>query len=400
MFDRLPLVFILLTVAIDAMGIGLILPVMPDLIQEAGGGDLAHAAIWGGVLSAAFAVMQFTFGPVMGNLSDRFGRRPVLLVSLLVMAVDYLVMAVAGTIWLLLIGRVVGGVASATYATASAYVADVSKPQDKAKNFGLIGAAFGVGFVFGPALGGALAEFGTRAPFYAAAVLAFANAILGYLVLKETVTDAIRRPFEWRRANPFGAFRTIAKLPGLAVLLLTFFLYEMAVTVYVSVWPYYAVEVFGWSPGMIGFSFALYGGCYAISQAFLVAPAIRFFGDRKTVMIGLILEFLTLIFFGVATSGLLVLIVIPITAIGAVGLPALEAILSRRVANNAQGELQGILTSLISLATIIAPLLMTQVFARFSGAGAVVYLPGAPFLMAAAFMLISIFFFVRSKRRC
>ncbi len=198
----LPILFILITVVIDAMGIGLILPVMPDLIREVNGGDLANAAVWGGILSTVFAVMQFLFGPVVGNLVDRFGRRPVLLVALFVMALDYLVMAVAGTIWLLLLGRIVGGITAATQSTASAYMADISKPEDKAANFGLIGAAFGVGFVIGPLIGGILGEYGTRAPFYAAAALAAANMAFGWFVLPETVTDRIRRPFQLAPRQP------------------------------------------------------------------------------------------------------------------------------------------------------------------------------------------------------
>ena len=399
MSNRLSLVFILFTAMIDAMGIGLILPVMPDLIREVGGGNLANAAIWGGVLSASFAVMQFLFGPVIGNLSDRFGRRPVLLLSLFVLTADYLVMALAGTIWLLLVGRIVGGITSATYATASAYIADISSPEEKARNFGLIGAGFGVGFVFGPALGGLLAEFGTRAPFFAAAALAFANAILGYFVLKETVTDAIRRPFRWRRANPLGALREVSKLSGLTALLAVFFFYEMAVAVYMSVWPYFAVEMFNWSPGTIGISLALYGGCYAFFQGLFVAPSIRLIGDRGTVMLGLSIEAATMVFFGLVTVGFYVMLMIPITALGAIGIPALQAIMSRRVADDAQGELQGVLTSLISLATIIAPLIMTQTFAKFSGPEATVYLPGAPFLLAAGIMTVSIFVFMGSRRR-
>ena len=226
--NKLPLIFILITVMIDSMGIGLIMPVMPDLIQEVRAADLGSAAVWGGVLATAFAVMQFLFGPTLGNLSDRFGRRPVLLIALLVMALDYLVMALAASIWLLLLGRIVGGITAATHSTASAYVADISAPRDKAANFGLIGAAFGLGFVIGPLMGGVLGEWGTRAPFWAAAGLAAANAVLGYFVLRETVTDSIRRPFEWARANPLGAFKSLGRFPGLGRLFAVFFLYQVA----------------------------------------------------------------------------------------------------------------------------------------------------------------------------
>lgn len=399
MRTKLPVIFIFMTVVIDSMGIGLIMPVMPDLIQELTGESLADAAIWGGVLSAAFALMQFLFGPVIGNLSDRFGRRPVLLISLIVMALDYVVMAVAGSIWLLFAGRIVGGITAATHSTASAYMADISAPDEKARNFGLIGAAFGVGFVFGPALGGLLAEFGTRAPFWGAAVLAAMNAALGWYVLKETVTDKIRRPFNWRRANPLGALLAVTKLPGLASLLLVFFCYQVATAVYPAIWSYFTAERFGWSPGMIGVSLAAFGLGFAIVQGGLVAPSIKRFGHRGTVALGLAIEVVTLCFLGVVNWGALVLAAVPFAALGALGMPALQGIMSRRVADDAQGELQGVLTSLMSLATIMSPLIMTQTFAYFSRPDATIYMPGAPFLLSAALLICGLVVFFRSSRR-
>ncbi|WP_282157174.1 TCR/Tet family MFS transporter [Shimia thalassica] len=399
MRTKLPVIFIFMTVVIDSMGIGLIMPVMPDLIQELTGESLADAAIWGGVLSAAFALMQFLFGPVIGNLSDRFGRRPVLLISLVVMALDYVVMAVAGSIWLLFAGRIVGGITAATHSTASAYMADISAPDEKARNFGLIGAAFGVGFVFGPALGGLLAEFGTRAPFWGAAVLAAMNAALGWYVLKETVTDKIRRPFNWRRANPLGALLAVTKLPGLASLLLVFFFYQVATAVYPAIWSYFTAERFGWSPGMIGVSLAAFGLGFAIVQGGLVAPSIKRFGHRGTVALGLAIEVVTLCFLGVVNWGALVLAAVPFAALGALGMPALQGIMSRRVADDAQGELQGVLTSLMSLATIMSPLIMTQTFAYFSRPDATFYMPGAPFLLSAALLICGLVVFFRSSRR-
>ncbi|MBU2942994.1 TCR/Tet family MFS transporter [Shimia thalassica] len=399
MRTKLHVIFIFMTVVIDSMGIGLIMPVMPDLIQELTGESLADAAIWGGVLSAAFALMQFLFGPVIGNLSDRFGRRPVLLISLVVMALDYVVMAVAGSIWLLFAGRIVGGITAATHSTASAYMADISAPDEKARNFGLIGAAFGVGFVFGPALGGLLAEFGTRAPFWGAAVLAAMNAALGWYVLKETVTDKIRRPFNWRRANPLGALLAVTKLPGLASLLLVFFCYQVATAVYPAIWSYFTAERFGWSPGMIGVSLAAFGLGFAIVQGGLVAPSIKRFGHRGTVALGLAIEVVTLCFLGVVNWGALVLAAVPFAALGALGMPALQGIMSRRVADDAQGELQGVLTSLMSLATIMSPLIMTQTFAYFSRPDATIYMPGAPFLLSAALLICGLVVFFRSSRR-
>ncbi|MEP2533302.1 TCR/Tet family MFS transporter [Shimia sp.] len=398
MFTRLPVLVILITVVIDAMGIGLILPVMPDLIRDLTGGDLAEAAVWGGVLSTVFAVMQFLFGPFLGSLSDRYGRRPVLLVSLVIMSADYVVMALADTIWLLFLGRVVAGITAATYATALAYMADISTPKEKAAAFGIVGAGFGIGFVLGPVLGGVLAEFGTRAPFWAAAGLAGLNALLGWVVLKETVTDATRRAFQWSRSNPLGSLRALGQLPAVGKLLIVFFIYQVATAVYPAVWPYYTTERFGWSPGMIGVSLAAYGTTFALVQGFLIAPSIRYFGNRITVIIGLSVEFASFIFLGFVSSGTLLLAMVPVFAFGAVGLPALQGILSRRIPDDSQGELQGVLASLTSLATIIAPLLMTQTFAHFSGEGAPVYLPGAPFLVSAFLMVLSVAIFARSKR--
>lgn len=391
--SRLPIIFIVITVAIDAMGIGLIMPVMPDLLREVDGGGLGEAAIWGGILATTFAAMQFLFGPLIGSLSDRFGRKPVLVISLVVMAFDYVLMAVAGTIWLLLIGRIIGGITAATHATASAYIADVSEPHKKAANFGLIGAGFGIGFVLGPVIGGVLAEFGTRAPFWAAAALAMANAAFGWFVLKESVTDATRRAFSWKRANPFGAFKSIGSFPGLAPLLFVYFFYHIAHVVYPAIWAYFTVERFDWSPGMIGLSLAIFGICFAVVQGTAVAPSIRAFGHRKTVVIGLTLEVVSLLIVAFVTSGTLLMVLIPVSAMGAVGLPALQGIMSRRVSDDAQGELQGVLTSVNSLAAILAPLVLTRAFAYFTAEGAPVYLPGAPFMIASILMAVALVIF-------
>ncbi|MGR3492702.1 MAG: MFS transporter, partial [Shimia sp.] len=249
---RLPLTFIIITLTIDAMGIGLILPVMPGLLREIMGGDLGQAATWGAVLTTVFALMQFLFAPVLGSLSDRYGRRPVLLISLVVVALDFVVMGFAQSLWLLFLLRIIGGIATSTQSTAAAFIADISPPEKKAANFGLIGAAFGIGFVLGPVIGGLLSEFGTRAPFFAAAALAAVNLVFGYFVLPETVTDRIRRPFSWRRANPFGALRSVGQLSGLYRLLAIVFLYEFAFIVYPAIWAYFGPEAFGWSAQMVG----------------------------------------------------------------------------------------------------------------------------------------------------
>jgi MFS transporter, DHA1 family, tetracycline resistance protein len=399
MTGRLPLAFILLTVMIDSMGIGLILPVMPDLLEEVGGLTLAEAAIWGGILTTSFAVMQFLFSPVVGNLSDRFGRRPVMLVSLAVMAADYLVMAVAGSLWLLLAGRIVGGIAAATHSTANAFMADISAPHEKAARFGLVGAAFGVGFVLGPLLGGLMAEFGTRAPFYAAAALAALNLAFGFFVMPETLPARLRRPFRLARANPFGAFLSVGRLPGVGRLLTIFFLYQVAFMVYPAVWAFFATARFGWEPRMIGLSLAAFGIAMALVQGGLIRVILRVLGERNTVLYGLVFNVFAFLAVGLVTSGAVALILTPLTALGAVVTPALQGIMSRTVPDDAQGELQGVISSTASLAMIVSPLLMTQVFAAFTAPGAEVFLPGAPFLVSMLLMVACMgVFFARPRR--
>lgn len=390
--------FILITVAIDAIGIGLIIPVMPDLIQEVQGAGLSQAALWGGVLSTSFAVMQFIFGPILGGLSDRYGRRPVLLVSLGVMALDYLVMAVVGSIWLLLAGRVIGGITAATQGTANAYMADISSPENRAANFGLIGAAFGLGFVVGPLIGGLLAEYGTRAPFYAAALLAGLNAVFGYFVLTETVTDAIRRPFTWARANPLGSLRKLGQLPGVGHLLVVFFIYQVAFMVYPAIWSYFGKARFDWDPSTIGLSLALFGIMMAIVQGGLMRIFLRFLGERGCVVYGHIFDICAFLALAFVTSGTLALILTPLAALAAVITPALQSIMSKAVGPSAQGELQGALTSVSALAMILSPMVMTGTFAGFTAPDAPVYLPGAPFLLSAGLIALGLALFVRKDR--
>ena len=382
MKNRLPLVFILTTVAIDSIGIGIIIPVMPDLILDVGAGTIANAAVWGGILASVFAIMQMICGPTVGNLSDRFGRRPVLLISLAFMAVDYLIMGIAHTIWLLLLGRIIGGITASTQATAAAFVADISEPDEKAQNFGLVGAAFGIGFVLGPLFGAIFAEFGTRAPFYAAAVFSFANFVLGYFVLPETVTDEIRRPFQWKRANPLGALYNVSKLPGLKVMLISFFLLMVAFNVYPSVWAYFTVERFAWEPRMIGISLAAYGITMALVQGWLIRYFLRYLSERQTAIVGMVFEVFGFLAYGFITAGWMVFALIPLGALGAVVTPAMQGIMSRTAFDNQQGELQGVFTSIMSLSMIVGPMLMTTIFYAFVQKGGGLYLPGAPFLLS------------------
>ncbi len=399
MDNRLPITFILISVVLDSMGIGLIMPVMPDLIQEVGDYDLANAAIWGGILTTIFALMQFFFGPTIGSLSDRFGRRPVLLISLAVMAFDYVLMAVAGTMTLLIIGRILGGITAATQSTAAAYMADISKPEEKAANFGLIGAAFGVGFVLGPLLGGALAEFGTRAPFWAAAFLAAANFAFGYFILPETVTDKIRRPFSWKRANPLGAFQHLSALPGLTRLMAILFIYAIAFFVYPGVWAYFGAERFDWGPGMIGLSLGIFGIGIAVVQGLLMRPILKRIGERNAVVLGLSIDVLAFVALGFVTNGWIALALTPLTALGSIAGPALQGIMSRAASDDQQGELQGLIASINAVATIVAPLIVTSTFWYFTAASAPIYAPGAPFLLSAVLTVICIIIFASARQR-
>lgn len=390
------LIFVVLTVLLDSIGIGLIFPVMPSLIEEVTGKGLSDAALWGGVLTTAFAVMQFAFGPVVGNLSDRFGRRPVMLTALVLMCADYLVMAVAGSIWLLLAGRIVAGVTAATHTTAAAYMADISAPERRARNFGLIGAALGLGFILGPALGGLLASFGTRAPFWAAAAMAGANFTFGLIVLPETLRAP--RSFSWRRANPLGAFRAASRLPGLSRLMVVFLIAQIANFVYPAIWAYWTAARFGWDAGMIGLSLACYGGGFMAVQALLIGSAIRRWGEARTATIGLGIDVFSAIFFGLVTNGALAMAFVFVSALGGIATPALQALASRAAPDDAQGELQGLLSSLAAVSMIVAPLMATSVFAAFTGPGAPVQAPGAPYLVSAALLVAAVVLHVAPSR--
>ncbi len=397
--DRLPLTFIMITMALDAMGIGLIMPVMPDLIREVQAVSLSDAAVWGGILVASFAVTQFLFSPTLGNLSDRYGRRPVLLISMAMMAVDYVIMALAGTIWWLLIGRLLGGVTSATHATASAFVADISHPDKRAQNFGLISAAFGIGFIIGPVIGGLLAGFGPRAPFIAAALFATANFALGYFVLPESLPPEKRRPFLWRRANPLGGFMQIGKLPGLKWMLVAMFFYSVSGYVYPAIWAYYTQEAFGWDARLVGMSLALYGTGMIIVQGGLIRIVMPWLGEARAVIYGLIIDVLALLAFGFASQGWMIWALTPFAALGSIATPAITALMSRRASEDQQGELQGVLGSINAMSMILSPLIMTQTFFWFTRDGTGLYLPGAPFLLSMVLMAAALSIFLVTLRR-
>ena len=398
MNKRLAFVFIIITLTIDAMGIGLIIPVMPELLREIGGGDLGNAAIWGGVLSTVFAAMQFLVGPTLGSMSDRYGRRPVLLISLVVIAVDFVVMGLAHSIWLLVITRIVGGIAAATQSTAAAFIADISTPENRSANFGILGATFGVGFVLGPLLGGLLGEFGFRVPFFAAAGLATFNLILGYFVLPETVTDKIRRPFDPARSNPLGALRQIRKITGLARFLVVFFLYEFAFYVYPAVWVYFSKTQFGWNSAMIGLSLASFGISIAVVQGLFIRHIIPKLGERKTIVFGLVFNISVFLVLGFITSAFWAFLLAPVSALGAIVIPAMRGIMANKAEDNQQGEVQGIVASTQSLAVIFAPLVLTYVFYASTRPESSFNLPGAPFLFSAAIVSLSLAIFVTRRK--
>lgn len=380
--------FVVATVVIDAMGIGIILPVMPDLLRELSGVSISGAALWGGYLSFTYALMQFVFSPLIGALSDRYGRRPVLLVSLATLAIDYLVMAAAPTLWLLFIGRALSGIAGATYSTATAYIADVTPKEDRSAAFGLIGAGFGAGFVLGPLLGGMMGELGTRAPFYAAAVLAAANFAYGWLVLPESLPHERRRAFDPVRANPFGAFRQVARIPMVGWFVATAFLYGLAHFVYPAVWSYYTKAAFGWSNSAIGFSLAAVGVGFVVVQGILIKRILGVLGEVRTALTGLALNVAGMIGLGFASAGWMVYALLPVTALGAIVTPALTGLMANRVPDDAQGELQGVLASSQAVTVVVSPLLMTQIFGAFTDGGGP-WFPGAPFLAAAGIVALA-----------
>jgi MFS transporter, DHA1 family, tetracycline resistance protein len=398
--SRHALTFIFVTVLIDTVGLGIVIPVFPQLIVELTGQPVNEAARIGGWLGFAYAVMQFGFGPVIGNLSDRFGRRPVLLASLLAFAVDYMAMAFAPTLALLFVGRILAGITGASYTTAYAYIADVSPPEKRAQNFGLIGMAFGFGFILGPAIGGLIGEeFGTRAPFIAAGGLALINALYGWLVLPESLPPERRRAFDIRRANPVGALLRLRRYqPVVLGLAMALFLWQLAHQSLQGTWSFYTIYRFEWSPGMVGLSLAAVGVTAAIVQGGLVRIVIPRIGERRAVELGLMTGFAGFAIYGLATEGWMIYAGIAVAALSGLAYPSMNALMSQRVKPDAQGELQGAVASLASLATIIGPPLMTQLFAYFTGGTAAFELPGAAFLLAAMLTLASLALFLRTCR--
>jgi DHA1 family tetracycline resistance protein-like MFS transporter len=382
--------FIFITLLIDVMGWGLIIPVMADLIAELKHIPVNEASPYGAILLSVFAIMQFLFAPVIGNLSDKYGRRPVLLISLLGFGVDYIVLALAPTYGWLFLGRVVAGLTGASFTTASAYIADISTNETRAKNFGLIGAAFGLGFVLGPALGGFLATWGIRAPFYAAAALCLLNFLYGYFLLPESLDKEHRRAFEWKRANPFGSLRFLTKHPEIGELAICFFLIYLGAQSVQGNWNFFTIYRFNWTEKMVGISLAVVGVLVGAVQGGLTRVVNPKLGDEKSIYLGLSLYTLGLILFAVATQSWMMFAFLIPYCLGGICGPSLQSVIAAHVPSNQQGELQGALTSLMSVTTIIGPLIMNSSFSYFTSDKAPFHLPGVHFLIGAVCMLTSL----------
>lgn len=382
--------FIFITLLIDITGWGIIIPVVPKLIEELIHANISEAAKYSGWLGFAYAFTQFVFSPIVGNLSDKYGRRPVILISLFGFAVDYIFLALAPTIWWLFVGRVIAGITGASITTASAYIADVSTDEDRAKNFGLIGAAFGLGFIIGPVLGGFLGHYGARVPFYAAAVLCLLNFLYGYFILPESLDKDKRREFDWKRANPIGSFKFLRKHPEISGLIVALILIYIAGHAVQSNWNFFTMFQFNWDTRMVGISLGVVGLLVGLVQGLLIRWTTPRLGEQKSIYYGLILYAVGMFLFAFATQGWMMFVILVPYCLGGICGPALQSMISKNVSSHEQGELQGALTSLMSATSIIGPVLMTSLFHYFTRDDAQIKFAGAPFLLAFVLMAISV----------
>lgn len=392
------LLFIFITLLIDCTGLGIIIPVTPKLIGELIGGDVSDASRWGGWLTFSYAIMQFLFSSVLGGLSDRYGRRPVLLISLVGLGIDYIFLAFAPTIFWLFVGRMIAGISGASFTTASAYIADISEPEKRAQNFGMVGAAFGLGFILGPFIGGLFSQFGTRVPFLIAAGLSLLNALYGYFALPESLDENHRRAFDWKRANPIGTLINLKRYKKVFGLILVVFLINIASHSAQSTWTYYTMLKFKWNEQMVGYSLAFVGLTIGIVQGGLIRVVIPKIGQVKSIYFGLILYLIGQTLFSVATSSWMMFAYMIPFALGGLAMPAIQGVIANQVPDNEQGEMQGAITSLISLTSIIGPILMTGLFYRFTKEPQSLYFPGVPFLMAAILTFLCILICVKSLK--
>jgi DHA1 family tetracycline resistance protein-like MFS transporter len=398
MRSKAALPFIFTTILLDAIGLGVVIPVFPKLIADMTGGGMSVAAGYGGWLSFTYAIMQFVFAPILGNLSDSIGRRPVLLISLMGLSADYVLLALAPNIGWLFVGRALAGILGASHTTASAYIADISTPETKAQNFGLIGAAFGIGFVLGPVIGGVVGQFGVRMPFWVSAALALINLLYGWFIVPESLPKELRRAFDWKRANPLGSLAHLRKYPMVASLIAALLLLYISNHGLESTWTYYVIEKFHWHEAEIGYSLGAFGIMMVMVQGLLIRVVMARLGVRLAVIIGFSLRMLGNLLFAFASQGWMLYAIIVPHVLGFVATPALQAIVSDNVPADEQGELQGALGSMMSVNQIVGPLLMTNVFAAFTHSEASVYFPGSPFIVAVVLVLCSLFLVERFLR--
>jgi DHA1 family tetracycline resistance protein-like MFS transporter len=391
--------FIFVTLLLDIIGLGIIIPVIPQLIQELTGADVSEASRYGGWLLFAYAFFQFLFAPLVGALSDRYGRRPVLLLSLLGFGLDYLVLAFAPTLAWLFVARVVSGIFGASFTTGFAYIADVSPPEKRAQNFGLVGAAFGLGFIIGPVTGGILGELGPRVPFFVAAGLTLLNMAYGYFVLPESLPADRRRPFEWKRANPLGTLLALRRYPQVIGLISSLVFVYIASHAVQGTWAYFTIEKFNWSPKDIGLSLGAVGILSAFVQGFLIRKAIPALGAWRTLIVGMVCNVVGLILFALVQQQWMLYAFLVPYAFGGLAGPALQGLLSNGVPENEQGELQGAMSSMMSATSIVGPPLMTTIFATFTEAGAPIYFPGAPFVAGAILSATSLVLILGQYRK-
>jgi DHA1 family tetracycline resistance protein-like MFS transporter len=397
---RAAMVFILITLFIDVLGIGVVIPVLPELVKQLAGGSTAAAGRYVGVIAAAYATMQFFFAPILGGLSDRFGRRPIILVSLFGLGIDYLIQGFAPTIAWLFVGRVLAGIMGASFTTANAYIADVSEPANRARNYGLIGVVFGLGFIIGPALGGVLGATHLRLPFFVAAGLALVNWLYGFFILPESLAPEHRSHFAWRKASPWGSIRHLRAYPLVAGLAVAFVFVALAQRGLENVWVLYTGHRYGWDERANGLALALVGVMAALVQGGLVRPAIARFGERSCVRFGLALSTLAFLGYGLATEGWMVLAIIVGGSLAGLASPAIQSMVAGAVSPSDQGKVQGALTSLTSLTAIVAPLVFTAgLFSYFTSEQAVWHVPGAPFLLGSVLCFAALVKVVRLFRR-
>ena len=390
------LLFIFITVLVDVIGLGIIIPIVPKLIENLTGLGINEASKYGGWLLFSFAIMQFIFSPILGGLSDRFGRRPILLLSLFGLGLDYIFHAFAPSIAWLFVGRIIAGIMGASFSTATAYIADISSPEKRAQNFGLIGAAFGLGFIIGPVIGGISSKWGTNVPFLIAAGLTLLNVIYGYFVLPESLSKNNRRAFEWKRANPISSLKNLRKYPVVSGLVISLVLTFIASHAVQSNWSFYTMYKFNWTAEIVGYSLAVVGVLVAFVQGFLIRKIIPRFGQVKSIYLGMSFSALGLLLFGLASESWMMFAFLIPYCLGGIAGPSIQGVISSQVPANEQGELQGALTSLMSLCGVFGPLLMTNLFAFATAKNSTFHVPGAPFFLASCLTLVSFYLSYRT----